>query len=193
MREGRISTADAVGVPCLVDSGLLHPALDDPGRLEPVAPVVALHRLLRSAEGRIAEERRRETRLTEMFEPLIHLDGRRTESAADTPGSRLLDGNQRIDSAITDAMTEASKEVLCIQPYTVRKESYARPLARQRDQTLLDRGGRIRTIYQHTLRHAPDIIAYQEHIAKPAAALGSESRAQLGCLIARSGVLDPDR
>ncbi|GAA3100255.1 hypothetical protein GCM10017687_09190 [Streptomyces echinatus] len=79
---------------------------------------MALHRLLRSAEGRIAEERRGETRLTEMFEPLIHLDGRRTESAAGTPGLRLLDGNQRIDSAITDAMAEASKEVLCIQPPT---------------------------------------------------------------------------
>ncbi|MFJ4581095.1 helix-turn-helix transcriptional regulator [Streptomyces echinatus] len=301
LREGHIPAA-AVDVPCLVDSGLLHPALDDPGRLEPVAPVVALHRLLRTAEERIAEERRREAQLTEEFEPLIRIDGRWTESAADIPALRLLDGNARINSAITEAMAEAGKEVLCVQPYTARKAAAVRPLTRQRDQALLDRGGRIRTIYQHTLRHAPDIIAYQEqlngdhevrtldqvtdrlivvdgriaflpanadgtlalevrqpallrhfvttfdrlwhlatpmypkavqtpslggvtprqraiaallteghtdaviaerlgmnvrtarlHIAKLAATLGSESRAQLGYLIARSGVLDPDR
>ncbi|GAA5057132.1 hypothetical protein GCM10023336_30640 [Streptomyces similanensis] len=33
----------------------------------------------------------------------------------------------------------------------------------------------------------------REHIAKLAAALGSASRAQLGYLIARSGILDRDR
>ncbi|MEU3824138.1 helix-turn-helix transcriptional regulator [Streptomyces sp. NPDC029080] len=164
LREGHVSAADATDAPCLIDSGLLHPALQDPGRLEPVAPVVALHRLLRSAEDRVAEERRRETRLTEAFAPLMRIDGRHTESAADIPALLLLDGNARINSAITDAMSEASREVLCVQPYTVRKEAYARPLARQRDQALLDRGGRIRTIYQHTLRHAPDIIAYQEQL-----------------------------
>ncbi|MEU6667113.1 helix-turn-helix transcriptional regulator [Streptomyces sp. NPDC046727] len=164
LRDGHLPAADAAQAPCLLDSGLLHPALDDPGRLEPVAPIVALHRLLRSAEERIAEERRREELLTETFEPLMRVDGRWTEGAADTPTLRLLDGNTRINAAITEAMAEASQELLCVQPYTARNANAVRSLTQRRDQALLDRGGRIRTIYQHTLRHAPDIIAYQERL-----------------------------
>ncbi|MFE1246975.1 hypothetical protein [Streptomyces sp. NPDC058766] len=38
--------------PCLTELGLLHPAVDDLHRLEPVAPAVALHRMLRAAARR---------------------------------------------------------------------------------------------------------------------------------------------
>ncbi|UFR03686.1 helix-turn-helix transcriptional regulator [Streptomyces sp. Go40/10] len=164
LREGHIAAADAAGAPCLADAGLLRPAVDDTGRLEPVPPAAALHRLLRTAENRIAEERDRAVRLAETFEPLMRIDGRWTESTADTPTLRLLDGNARINAAITEAMAQASRELLSIQPYTARKAAAVRDVTRRRDQALLDRGGRIRTIYQHTLRHAPDIIAYQEQL-----------------------------
>ncbi|MFE4967209.1 hypothetical protein [Streptomyces sp. NPDC056660] len=49
--EGHISARDATEAPCLVDLGLLHPTLDDLGRLEPVAPAIALNRLLRATRA----------------------------------------------------------------------------------------------------------------------------------------------
>ncbi|WEO96290.1 helix-turn-helix transcriptional regulator [Streptomyces sp. FXJ1.172] len=165
LREGRISAADAADVPCLVDFGLLKPSLSNPALLEPVPPAVVLPRLLRSAEERIAGERRRVELLAEAFEPLMRIDGRRTESTADVPALQLLSGTDRINRAITEAVDGASHEVLCVQPHTSRVREHgeeAHRIARRRDQALLDRGGRIRTLYQHTRRNAPDILAYQE-------------------------------
>lgn len=57
LREGSVRRADADVAPCLVDHGLLHPAVEDPGRLEPVAPAVALHRLLRTSPPRCTPTR----------------------------------------------------------------------------------------------------------------------------------------
>ncbi|MBO4260862.1 helix-turn-helix transcriptional regulator, partial [Streptomyces griseorubiginosus] len=163
LREGHVSGADADAAPCLVDFGLLHPAVTDPGRLEPVAPAVALHRLLRGAADRIAEERRREQRLAETFEPLMRIDGRST-APVDSPAIGVLGGVDRINEAITTAMRDASRELLAIQPYDGRSPAtrLARSLAR--DQALLDRGGRIRTLYQHTQRHSPAVIARYEQL-----------------------------
>jgi DNA-binding NarL/FixJ family response regulator len=168
LHEGSIGPVDAERAPCLVELGLLRPAPADPGRLEPVPPAVALHRLLRSAEDRIAGERRREALLAETFEPLMRIDGRRTGSAADTPTLRVLSGRERINQAITEAMQEARRELLSVQPRTVRggeRGAETRALARRRDQALLDRGGRIRTLYQHTLRHSPEILAYHQQLS----------------------------
>lgn len=165
LREGHVQSADAEAAPCLVDFGLLHPAVTDLDRMEPVSPAVALHRILRCAEERIADERRREQRLADMFEPLMRIDGRRT-GAADTPAVSLLSGLDRISQAIAQAMAGASGDLLAVQPHTthtrtaveVHIEAFAR------DQAFLDRGGRIRTLYQHTLRHAPTILARYEQL-----------------------------
>ncbi|MFF4760002.1 helix-turn-helix transcriptional regulator [Streptomyces sp. NPDC001292] len=165
LRQGRIQAQDVQNAPCLVDFGLLHPAVDDLGRLEPVAPVVALRRLLRATEERIAEERRRAERLAETFEPLLRTTG--PHPAADTPGLRVLSGIRRINLAITESMADASRELLCIQPnrrYGNEREQTAYAVAMARDQALLDRGGRIRTIYQQTQRHTPLVLARYEQL-----------------------------
>ncbi|MFJ1651919.1 helix-turn-helix transcriptional regulator [Streptomyces sp. NPDC088337] len=166
LRSGWVRAGEADGAPCLIDFGLLHPAVEDLDRLEPVAPAAALHRLLRAAEERIAEERRREDRLARTFEPLMRIDGRRT-GKPDTSALVILSGTPRINQAITEAMAEASEEVLCVQPHSgllgPRGEE-AHGVALDRDQALLDRGGRIRTLYQHTLRHVPSIPAYHEKL-----------------------------
>ncbi|GGT81131.1 helix-turn-helix transcriptional regulator [Streptomyces coeruleorubidus] len=166
LREGHVP-ADAVhAAPCLTDFGLLHPAVDDLDRLEPVAPAVALHRLLRTSGERIARERRREERLAETFEPLMALEGHRA-AAATTPTLTLLNGKERINKAITEAMADASLELLTIQPRTKltrQRVEAAYAVATDRDQALLDRGGRIRTLYQHTLRHSPLTVAHQERL-----------------------------
>ncbi|MFI9170904.1 helix-turn-helix transcriptional regulator [Streptomyces lincolnensis] len=165
LREAHVSSADAETAPCLVDFGLLYPTAMDPGRLKPIAPVVALHRMLRGTGDRIAEERRREARLAETFEPLMRIDARLT-GTEDSLGVRVLSGLDQINSAITEAVSETSEEVLTIQPYPthIRESSDRHREALLRDQNFLDRGGRIRTLYQHTLRNAPSIVARYEQL-----------------------------
>ncbi|MGW1623653.1 helix-turn-helix transcriptional regulator [Streptomyces sp. NPDC002172] len=165
LRTGHISAEDTAEAPCLTDFGLLHPALDDLGRLEPVAPAAALHRLLRSSAARIADERRREERLLAQFEPLL----RAGEPGPDgeTPTLRLHSGTNPINQAITDAMAEAGREVLCIQSHaglTGPRARAAVAAARERDQAILDRGARIRALYQHTLRHVPAVYGGFEQL-----------------------------
>ncbi|MFS8199946.1 LuxR C-terminal-related transcriptional regulator [Streptomyces sp. CWNU-52B] len=166
LREGRIPSSDAEDAPCLVDFGMLHPSVEDLSLLEPVAPAVALHRMLRLSEERIADERRHEDRLATMFEPLMRIDSRWTV-ATDTPAIRILSGTTRINQAITDAMTDASREILSIQTnagHTGDRHQVAEVVALARDQALLDHGGSIRCLYQHSLRHSPTVLSRYEQL-----------------------------
>ncbi|MGW4821094.1 helix-turn-helix transcriptional regulator [Streptomyces sp. NPDC004227] len=166
LRQGQVAAREAAVAPCLVDFGLLHPSVADTSRLEPVPPAAVLHRLLRGSAERIAEERQREERLTETFATLMRVDGPHT-AGPDSPVLRLLSGTRRINQAITETMAEASRELLCVQPHAGlvgRRVEEARAVSLVRDQALLDRGGRIRTLYQHTLRHVPSVPAYQERL-----------------------------
>ncbi|MEV0641846.1 helix-turn-helix transcriptional regulator [Streptomyces sp. NPDC050619] len=166
LREGHVRAEDADGAPCLIDFRLLHPSVENLDRLEPVAPAIALYRLLRTSEDRIAHERRREARLADLFEPLMRIDGRRTGTDG-VPTVSVLSGLDRIIGAIAQAMAAGSSgELLTIQPHTSHTRTpparHAQALAR--DQDFLDRGGRIRTLYQHTLRHAPTVLARYEQL-----------------------------
>ncbi|WP_330265520.1 LuxR C-terminal-related transcriptional regulator [Streptomyces griseorubiginosus] len=165
LREGRVNAEEAAEVPCLVELGLLQPDPGDPRRLRPVEPALALHRLLRGAADRIADERRREERLAAVFERLV-AGSMRSATLAQTPTIHVLSGLDRIGEAIQRTVAEASGEVLTIQPHTSHTHSPAEIHAKafDRDQALLDRGGRIRTLYQHTLRHAPSILARYERL-----------------------------
>ncbi|WP_445524618.1 helix-turn-helix transcriptional regulator [Streptomyces cyslabdanicus] len=166
LRQGQVAAQEAAVAPCLVDFGLLYPSVADASRLEPVPPAAALHRLLRGSAERIAEERRREERLTETFETLMRVEGPRTVGPRSS-ALRLLSGTRRINQAITETMAEASQEILCVQPHSGllgRRVEEARAVALVRDQELLDRGGRIRTLYQHTLRHVPSVAGYHEKL-----------------------------
>ncbi|MEV8126951.1 helix-turn-helix transcriptional regulator [Streptomyces sp. NPDC085944] len=164
LREGRLRTAEARSAPCLAAHGFLRPALDDVDWLEPVPPAVALHKLLRSSEDRVADERRRSERLAESFEPLL-----RVSAQYDTPPTDPLitvhSEKDHISTVLDRCMTHAT-EVLAIQPHNSYTPSKAlfREAALRRDQELLDRGGRIRALYQHTLRHAPPILARYEQL-----------------------------
>ncbi|WP_427921610.1 LuxR C-terminal-related transcriptional regulator [Streptomyces sp. cg40] len=166
LREGQVPAEDAESTPCLVDLGLVHPDVEDPRRLRPVAPGSVLHRLLRRSAERVAEERRFEDRLESVFEPLMRIAGH-GPGTEHVPTVEVLSGLDRIGSAITQAMAASSGEVLAIQPHITHTaytapEFHAEALAR--DQALLDRGGRLRTLYQHTLRHAPSVVARYERL-----------------------------
>lgn len=163
LREGRVSAGEADGAPCLVDLGLLQPDIEDLRWLRPIAPAFALRRLLRGVADRVADERRREERLAAVFESLSETDTRYT-AVADTIS--VHSGLDRIGRAIHRAVADSSGEVLTIQPHNGHTHSPAGIQAEAfvRDQALLDRGGRIRTLYQHTLRHAPNILSRYERL-----------------------------
>ncbi|MER7963717.1 helix-turn-helix transcriptional regulator [Streptomyces ardesiacus] len=165
LREGHLPADYAATAPCLIDNGLLHPAVDDLARLEPVPPTVALQRLLRSSEDRIADERRRGQRLADVFEPLMRL-GTRNAADEDTRALRILSSKERTGQAIEEAMAEGRTELLAIQPHDPRVSRRPDILegAIKRDQDFLDRGARIRALYQHTMRHAPYARARYEHL-----------------------------
>ncbi|MET7487526.1 helix-turn-helix transcriptional regulator [Streptomyces sp. NPDC005538] len=165
LRDGRLSAEDADTSPCLADLGLVHPDLGDPRWLRPVTPASVLRRLLRLSAERIADERRREERLETVFAPLMQLDGSRT-AAMDAPTVTVLSGMRRINQAITESMDDATGSLLAIQPHDshIRRDPEVHVEALARDQALLDRGGHIRTLYQHTLRHAPTVLARYEQL-----------------------------
>ncbi|MER6285315.1 helix-turn-helix transcriptional regulator [Streptomyces sviceus] len=166
LREGGIDSQDASPVPCLLDSGLLRPDARDTARLEAVPPALALHRMLSATTERAAHERRREERLAEAFAPLLRIDGRGA-AAAENPAIRVVSGTGPINEAITAAMTGVAHELLCVQPnlhYNDSRGAAAQVVAMDRDQALLDRGARIRTLYQHTQRHMPLVLARYEQL-----------------------------
>ncbi|MFM9614031.1 helix-turn-helix transcriptional regulator [Streptomyces niveiscabiei] len=163
LRENHVPASEAELLPCLVESGLLQPDFEDVRRLRPVPPVVALARLQRAADDDIAQRRRQSARLAENFEPLLALT-MPGGTDADVSGIRPLRGFPQINLAISEAMTGVTGEILTIQPDTPTMSDAARAASLERDQALLDRGGRIRTLYQHTQRHKPAIIARYEQL-----------------------------
>ncbi|MFI1419290.1 LuxR C-terminal-related transcriptional regulator [Streptomyces sp. NPDC020731] len=191
LREGRVTAREAREAPCLAGLGLLHPSADDRDAWEPVAPHIGLHRLLRASADRIADERRREERLAGMLVPLLaggHDDARAT------PTLTLHTTREHIGEAIDEAMTDA-RELLAIQP----RSTYARVTpashepAIRRDQALLDRGGRIRVLYQHTLRHAPGIAARYERLRGDVEARGLDEVTERLIVVDRAVAFVPAR
>ncbi|WP_282703137.1 hypothetical protein [Streptomyces sp. CC219B] len=159
LREGLMSSAEVQAAPCLVDFGLLQPSVSELNMLEPVAPSTALYRMLRGAAERVADERRRQ-RLAGTFDALMEINSHRT-GAEKTPAVEVLSGINRINLAITQAMAEASSRLLAIHPHISHTQAppERHREAMARDQELLDRGGRIRALYQHTVRHLPSMLA----------------------------------
>lgn len=137
LREGRVPYQDAVLAPCLMDLGLLRSDIDDAEWLRPASP-------------------------TEAFEPLTALDTSHSSPPA-APAITVLDGLDRINAAIDKALTATTREALVVQPGGFRPPE-ALAVALPRDQALLSRGGRLRTLYQHTTRHALPVLAHYEQL-----------------------------
>ena len=163
LREGRVSRTDCEPAPCLEAHELLGPDRDDPGWLRPVPPAIALPRMLRAVEEDIARRRSREARLAESFAPLMALDAERA-AVPDSPMINVLLGFQRINDAIAEAIAASSTELLTVQPGGHRPAPLlASALPKERE--LLARGCRMRTLYQHTARHSPAVLAHFEQLA----------------------------
>ncbi|MEU2289042.1 helix-turn-helix transcriptional regulator [Streptomyces sp. NPDC013178] len=157
LRTGRIQRADVEPAPCLMEFALLHPDPDDANWLRPVPPSVALAQRLHPIEREITESRRLSIALTEAFEPFMALSARETAS---THSITVLEGLDRINAALDLATSQCSTEMLTVQPSGHRSPENRLLEALERDKPLIERGVRIRTLYQHTARYSPDRLAY---------------------------------
>ncbi|MEU6765261.1 helix-turn-helix transcriptional regulator [Streptomyces sp. NPDC046853] len=164
LREGHVARDDARTAPCLIDFGLLYPDEEDIRWLKPRAPAVALPRLLGAITERIAEQRRHGARLAAMFEPLMALGaGTADAAAASSSAVTVLRGIPHIIDVIDQAVKVSSEEVLTIQPGGARPADVL-AAALPREQSLLSRGARMRTLYQHTNRHDLAALAHFEQL-----------------------------
>jgi DNA-binding CsgD family transcriptional regulator len=161
LRAGRIARSEAESTPCLIDLLLLHPDPDDPRWLRPLPPATVLARLGSPLEREILERRKQTLALADAFEPFLAI----SREEQPTVGGVIaeLRGVTNIDETIGRATTECEKELLTVQPGGSRPpESLNRSVGRVRP--LVDRGVRIRSLYQHTARHSYGLLAYQEQV-----------------------------
>ncbi|MFC8518284.1 helix-turn-helix transcriptional regulator [Streptomyces sp. NPDC057257] len=161
LRAGRIARVDAEPAPCLIELDLLHPDPDDPDWLRPVPPAVALAQRLNPIEQEIADRRRWSIELSDAFQPFMTLSA---QTAAGTHSISVLDGHDRINAALNLATAQCQSEMLTIQP-TNRFSERSIMQGLERDRPLIERGVRIRTLYQHTVRYDAERLAYVEQLS----------------------------
>ncbi|MFD4506657.1 helix-turn-helix transcriptional regulator [Streptomyces sp. NPDC058457] len=160
LRSGRIARTDVEPAPCLMDSALLHPDPDDPNWLRPVPPAIALAQRLNPIEREITERRQLATDIAGVFEPFMSIGGQESGGGSIT----VLEGGERINNALNLATAQCHTEMLTVQPSDRMPERSAlRGL--ERDKPLIERGVRIRTLYQHTARYSQEKLAYAAHLA----------------------------
>ncbi|MET7692771.1 helix-turn-helix transcriptional regulator [Streptomyces sp. NPDC005483] len=162
LRTGRILRADIEPAPCLMEFALLHPDPDDANWLRPVSPAVALAQRLHPIEHEISQNRRLSIALTEVFEPFMALSAQETTS---THSITVLEGLDRINAALDLATAQCQTEMLTVQPSGRRSSENRLMEALERDRPLIERGVRIRTLYQHTARYSPERLAWVDHFA----------------------------
>lgn len=162
LTEGRVPHDEADAAPCLIDSGLLRPDAGDARWLLPTPPSVALPRLLRTSERRVAAERDRQVRLAAVFESLMTVDAARV-SGPESAAIIVLEGFPRIDAALDSTIAESREEILTVQPGGKRSEAVLSQ-ALNREQPVVARGVRMRTLYQHTSRHSLPVLGHFERL-----------------------------
>ncbi|MGX1548864.1 helix-turn-helix transcriptional regulator [Streptomyces adustus] len=161
LRTGRIARAEVEAAPCLMEFALLHPDPDETDWLLPVPPSVVLAQRLNAIEREISERRRLSTDLAGAFEPFMALSAQVT---AATDSVRVLEGLDRINAALDLATAQCQHEVLTVQP-SARHPERRLIEGLERDRPLIERGVRIRTLYQHTARYSPERLAYVDQFA----------------------------
>jgi DNA-binding CsgD family transcriptional regulator len=153
---------DVESAPCLIDLALLHLDPDDGEWMRPVPPSLALAQRLNPIERSITEQRRQSVALAELFEPFMDISAQQTTPAHSIT---VLEGLDHINAALDLATAQCHTEVLTVQPSSHRRPEKRLLEGLERDRPLIERGVRIRTLYQHTARYSPDRIAYADQFA----------------------------
>ncbi|MFF8957964.1 helix-turn-helix transcriptional regulator [Streptomyces sp. NPDC014894] len=160
LRTGRIARSEAEPMPCLFDLALLHPDPDDAQWLRPVPPTTALTQLIHPIEREIQERRRRTVALTDALEPFMAFTA---QNSTAPQGVTVLEGLNRINSTLDQVTADCTEELLTVQPGSGR-QPHILEKALRRVEPLIERGVRMRTLYQHTARHHPATLAYMEQV-----------------------------
>ncbi|WP_078973327.1 helix-turn-helix transcriptional regulator [Streptomyces sp. MMG1533] len=158
---GRVSRDEVEPAPCLLEFALLHPDPDDAQWLRPVPPSVVLAQQLQPLEREIQDRRRLTLDLADTFQPFLDIGA---QKPATTHAITVLEGIDRIHSALDVAIAEARTEVLTVQPGGSRPE-HILSQALKRSKPLIERGISVRTLYQHTVRHSQSTYAYMDKMA----------------------------
>lgn len=143
---------------------LLHPMPGDPDVLVPVGPDVAVADLVGSTEHQIRDLQQAVTDVRSKLLSLMprYFEGRRMRNRLEA--FDVISDKDTIQSMINHLTQQCRKELLTVQPGGARP-SPSLASARQRALNTLDRGVRIRTIYQHTARSDLATRAYVRDIS----------------------------
>lgn len=161
LQAGRIARSEVETVPCLIELALLHADPDDPQWLWPIPPTIALNKLIHPIEREIQQRRQLAISLADTFEPFMTIN---TPDPSATQAITVLEGLSAINATLDRVIDECTEELLTIQPGSGRKPEVVQAGLRRVD-PLLDRGVRMRTLYQHTARHHSATMGYVERIA----------------------------
>jgi len=138
--------------------GLLRRAGDD-GLLQPVDPASVQSQVVVPLGARGAELLTESARWADAFSELGQLY--RTSPVAAVSPITEIHGLDNINSFIHAAVNDSRTELLTAQPHG-RRPANTLAEAENRDVKALDRGVRMRTLYQHSARHSP---ATREYVA----------------------------
>ncbi|MFJ6610051.1 LuxR C-terminal-related transcriptional regulator [Streptomyces sp. NPDC091289] len=158
LRTGRVPRSALSAVPCLIDLALLHPDPWDDRWMRPVPPSAALAHLLQPVSREIDERLRLAASLSQALLPL-------TAVANDDPNLAItvLEGIATIQASIKEATATSTDEILTAQPGSNRPSSTLRA-SLANAHTAIQRGVRIRHIYQHPARYSSSVRDYLSRI-----------------------------
>ncbi|MDX2403081.1 LuxR C-terminal-related transcriptional regulator [Streptomyces microflavus] len=158
LREGRLPRTDLVLAPCLVHRGLVHPDPDDERWMRPVPASAALTRLLKPFAQEVFERLGTTAALVDALMPLTSIAG-----SEPPPAITVIEGQERVISALRDASRAARNEVLTAQPGGNRLAHNMRQgLTNAR--AVIAAGGRMRHLYQHPVRYNARFTEYLDQL-----------------------------
>ncbi|MFJ6853691.1 LuxR C-terminal-related transcriptional regulator [Streptomyces sp. NPDC091271] len=158
LRQGRIARSELGAAPCLTDGALVQADPWDENWLRPVPPSAALARLLQPLTREIDERVERTLELTRSLAPLSVIANGDPHLAI-----TMLEGPEAIRTAIQEATSQATDEVLTAQPGSTRPRATLRT-ALDNATTAIARGAGLRHIYQHPARYSTQVREYLRQV-----------------------------
>ncbi|MER6046566.1 MULTISPECIES: helix-turn-helix transcriptional regulator [unclassified Streptomyces] len=151
--------------------GLLCPADDKPGMLTAVSPDSAAAQTLFPMEQALRDQQSAVTQVRAELERLRPLYATTRAKWLQSSGIEILQTLKSVRSMLTELGACCTTEMLTSQPGGGRPTPVLEE-AIVRDEDMLRRGVKIRTLYQHTARYNQPTVAYVERVAQ----LGAEVR-----------------
>ncbi|WP_354641490.1 LuxR C-terminal-related transcriptional regulator [Kitasatospora camelliae] len=135
-----------------------------------VSPRTVGDRVGADMRARAAGLLHRAERLPDAFAALAHAYEALPRGDDERHHAVYVEGQDRIRHRIAELMSECKEELLAAQPGSRGPET--RQLARRQDTAMLDRGGRMRTLYQPVVLTEPGTVGYAAELS----ALGAHVR-----------------